>query len=83
MTKERQEILRLEGIVENQRQQLEGQAVELASVGRAAFEVRKEDVEQLTDYKETNSSLIEFADKIAKSKSKFAKEARRLLGYES
>lgn len=63
-------------------EQLGNQAIQLSRLGKASFEVRAEDSENLAEFKATNKSLIEFVEKIAKTKSKFAKEARDLLGYE-
>lgn len=60
-------------------EQLSNQAIELASLGHATFEVRAEEAQQLADYAETNKRLIEFVEKIAGTKSKFASEARDLL----
>lgn len=56
------------------------QAIELALMGHASLEIRKEDTEQLADFKTTNKALIEFAEKVAETKSKYAGEARELLG---
>lgn len=62
--------------------QLKGQATELSTMGSASLEIRREDVAQLADFERENKALIEFVEKIANTKSKYAREARRLLGNE-
>ena len=81
------EIARLEEIIQNQgntivnleveRDQAGDEALEVA---RASMEVREEDVEQLSEYQTMNTKLVNFVEKIADSKSKFAAEARSLIG---
>lgn len=81
------ELRRLEKVIENIGRdnvnlQIErDQAIEAAQeIGTASMRVREEDVAQLADYKTTNTELIKFVEKVGNSKSKFAKEAKKLLG---
>ena len=81
--KAKKEIRRLEKENEGLRQQLAQQATEVQIMGKASMEIRGEDTQQLADYKETNTNLLKFVEKVAKSKSKFGKDARKVLGYDS
>ena len=83
-----EEIRRLEEIVQTQGNtivnlelELDKHGEEAQSIARASMEVREEDVEQLTEYQQTNTKLVNFVEKVAASKrGKFAAEARKLLG---
>lgn len=81
------EIGRLEGIIENQGQRIaeleaerDQSGEEAQAIGRASMEVREEDVAELVAYREQNQDLLSFVEKVADSKTKFRKEARKILG---
>lgn len=82
------EIRRLEQRVEVQAQEILSFEKQLQLVGKETFEmagavmeVRQEDVEKLAKYKRQNTVLVNFVETIAESKSKFKKEARKILGF--
>lgn len=63
------------------KEQIERQGREVQESARAAMQVISEDAESLILYKEQNTLLVNFIEKIADSKSKFAPEARIVLGF--
>lgn len=50
-------------------------------LSEAGLSIRLEDVQQIADYKETNTKLWKFVRKVAESRSKFAGDAQELLGF--
>lgn len=82
------EIRRLEELVEYQvvqisllEEEVDRQGSDAFEMAGATMEIRREDTALITAYKEQNTRLIGFVEKIADSKSKFGKEARRILGF--
>lgn len=82
------EIRRLEELVESQavqislfEEEIDRQGSDTFEMAGATMEIRREDAALIAAYKEQNTRLIEFVEKIADSKSKFGKEARRILGF--
>lgn len=78
----------LEGQVEaqaaqivNLEEQVELQGSDAFEMAGATMDARREDVELIAAYKEQNTKLITFVEKVGDSKSKFGKEARRILGF--
>lgn len=61
-------------------EELKTQAAETHTMGEASMEIRTEDVQQLADYKKTNTKLLEFVEKIAQGRTKHKAEAKALLG---
>lgn len=66
--------------VEDLKTQIQIQAGETESMGKASLEVREEDSQRLADYQATNTELIEFAEKVANGRTKHRAEAQALLG---
>lgn len=79
--REQEEIVQKQGnIIVNLEVQLDQQGSEVTELAHASMEVREEDVGQLTEYKTMNTKLIKFVEKVAASKSRYGREARKLLG---
>lgn len=92
METEREQILRrvrdLEehrnGLVEENallKKQVEKQGQETFEIAGAVMDIRAEDAERLAQFRETNTELVQFVEAVADSKSKYAAEARRILGF--
>lgn len=79
--RELEEIIQAQGnTIVNLEKEVDKSGVEAQSVARASMEVREEDVQQLTEYQQMNTKLVNFVEKVAESKSKFTAEARNLIG---
>lgn len=62
-------------------EQVEKQGAETFEIAGAVMEIRQEDSERLAAFRKQNTELVQFVELIADSKSKFATEARRILGF--
>lgn len=81
------EFRRLEKVIETQGAEIAHLTAEkdlailkAQEIAGGALDLRGDEVQERLDYKKTNGRLVEFVKVIAESRSKFATDAKNLLG---